>query len=358
MFGTPRHLSWRARIEQQELIGPRMVVGSPIIDGEKPIWPGSIPFAENGDAKVLVARLKSESWDFVKSYDLLTRKAFFALVLESKKQGIPIAGHVPIAVSPLEAAKAGLRSMEHLEGLREASMVGEPEYRKLVEQAMKTDVALSHSFQGIFEKLGPEKSKFSEQRSQKLFTDLGKTKMWQCPTLVTSRALSSLDDPAFLADDRLKYMSDSIRKQWDPANDFRLKDRTEEDWNYWKRDYRAKLGFVRKLKDSGNRILAGTDSLNPYCFPGFSLHDELALLVEAGLTPTEALETATVNPARFFEEDHKWGTIAKGKRADAVLLDKNPLENIRNTTQIRMVIQSGRVFPRSELDQILESNIR
>jgi imidazolonepropionase-like amidohydrolase len=107
------------------------------------------------------------------------------------------------------------------------------------------------------------------------------------------------------------------------------------------------------MSRAGVPLLAGTDTGNPYCFPGFSLHDELVLLVKAGLTPTESLRAATLNPAKFFGLDQKLGTIEQGKLADLVLLEANPLEDIRNTQRIDAVIMNGRFYDRKALDKML-----
>jgi imidazolonepropionase-like amidohydrolase len=107
------------------------------------------------------------------------------------------------------------------------------------------------------------------------------------------------------------------------------------------------------MQKAGVPILAGTDTGNPFCFPGFSLHDELALLVIAGLTPAEALRSATLNPAKFFGLDQTLGTIEQGKIADLVLLDANPLVDIRNTQRINAVVSNGRLFDRKALDKML-----
>ena len=107
------------------------------------------------------------------------------------------------------------------------------------------------------------------------------------------------------------------------------------------------------MHKAGVEFIAGTDVLNPYCFPGFSLHDELAILVEAGLSPIEALQTATLNPARFLGVEKDIGTVANGKIADLVLLDANPLDDIRNTTKINSVVVSGRLLDKTALDQRL-----
>ena len=108
------------------------------------------------------------------------------------------------------------------------------------------------------------------------------------------------------------------------------------------------------MQEAGVKILAGTDTPNPYCYPGFSLHDELAFMVQAGLTPLEALQTATINPARFFGITNRYGTVEKGKAADLLLLNANPLEDIANTKQIDVVIAAGHVYDSSARQQLLQ----
>jgi imidazolonepropionase-like amidohydrolase len=120
------------------------------------------------------------------------------------------------------------------------------------------------------------------------------------------------------------------------------------------RSFKRILKLWARCKKAGVGILAGTDTLNPYCFPGFSLHDELGFLVQAGLTPMEALQAATVNPARFLGKEKEMGTVEVGKIADLVLLDANPLVEIRNTTKIAAVVFEGKLFSRTSLDAMLQ----
>ncbi len=356
MFGSPLQQAWRERTSSGNLIGPQIVLASPIVDGAKPIWPGSIALADPKDAAATVARLKSEKWDFIKTYSLLTHDAYVALAKEAKKQGMEFEGHVPYAVSLREAAKLGHRSNEHLGGFLLEINSKEAELRAKLATAMES----ANPMQEVERVFGGGSAALNEPIDQvklkKLARDLAKSGMWECPTLVVLRSISFLDQESFRKDERLKYMPDFIRNMWNPANDFRFKNRSARDWEIQRDLYRLKLQLVKPLMDAGNRFLAGTDCLNPYCFPGFSLHDELALMVEAGLTPTQALATATINPARFLHQERQWGTIAKGKRADAVLLEKNPLIDIHNTTSIVATIQDGRLFSREELDAILRAN--
>ncbi len=355
MWGMPVHRQWRAKAAKGEYVGPRVATAGPIVDGPEPLWPGSTSFTDPEKAAMFVLNHRADEWDFMKVYSFMRRGAYFALAQEAKVQDVPFAGHVPGAVSVLEAAKAGQKSNEHLGGLLldlrpdaaetraklDAALAGEQpmaEYRKVMNAVVATP----------FE---PDPKKVEEYARA-----LARTKMWQCPTLTVLRSMSSLDVAAFVKDPRLKYVPKSMRDGWDPANDFRLKARTTEDWEKSRADYRRKTALVLPLYKAGNKFLAGTDCLNPYCFPGFSLHDELALLVEAGLTPTQALECATLNPARFFGTTKTMGLVKKGLVADCVLLSRDPLVDIRNTTSIVAVVQGGRVFDRAELDGILKAN--
>ena len=120
-----------------------------------------------------------------------------------------------------------------------------------------------------------------------------------------------------------------------------------------KKVFQKELAIVGAMRKAGVPILAGTDTGNPFCFPGFSLHEELALLVIAGLTPIEALRSATLNPAKFLGRDKTLGTIESGKIADLVLLDADPLADIRNTQKINAVISNGRLFDRKALNKML-----
>jgi imidazolonepropionase-like amidohydrolase len=167
------------------------------------------------------------------------------------------------------------------------------------------------------------------------------------------RMNARLNDAQFRNDDRLKYTPKDIRASWDPKSNYLFKDLTEEDWAASRRKFLEDLKLVGRMHRAGVSILAGTDVMNPCCFPGFSLHDELALLVEAGLPPMAALQAATSHAARFMGQfDHR-GSIETGKVADLVLLDKDPLADIKNTRSIRAIVLNGKLMPRAALDAML-----
>ena len=357
MWGAPVHFEWRREIEEGKQPGPRMIISSTIVDGPNPIWPGSIAVANAAEARQAVINLKHDGYDFVKVYSLLPRQAYFAIADESKKQGLSFAGHVPFSVSAGEASDAGQKSIEHLTGILVACSTREEELRSgFVDayfnppsgQRLPSPARTRPLNQMMLETFSPEKAITLSARLKRNHT-------WQCPTLTVLRSGAFINDPNFRNDPRLKYMPTRLRTQWDPSSDFRFKERTAEDFDLSRLVYKKHIELVGVMHLAGVEFLAGTDVGNPYCFPGFSLHDELVLLVNAGLTPMEALQTATLNPARFLGKQKELGTVEKGKIADLVLLEGNPLEDIRNTQKINSVVLRGKLIPKGELEQMLAS---
>jgi imidazolonepropionase-like amidohydrolase len=191
-----------------------------------------------------------------------------------------------------------------------------------------------------------------DDRCRTLLETLARNRTWQVPTLVLNRGLAYLNDPAFEADPRLEYMPPAWRDSWLPENDPYLLS-TEEGYQLRRQHHARKLEITGLAAQAGVGIMAGSDTPNAFVFPGFALHDELALLVEAGLTPLQALQAATLNPARYLEATDSLGTIEAGKVADLVLLDANPLEDISNTRRISAVVLNGRYLDRRALDELL-----
>jgi imidazolonepropionase-like amidohydrolase len=318
MFGNPDLLRWRQDIAKGSLVGPRMIVASPIIDGPQPVWPGSIVVSNEDEGRKAVIKVKKEGADFVKVYSRLPRDAYFAIADEAKKQGLTFAGHVPFSVSSAEASDAGQKSIEHLTGIR----------MRLSDKELET---------------------YNDRKAAELFARFVKNETWQCPTLTVLRSSAYLGDENFRRDQRLKFIPPPMKERWS----MRIANRNEENFANAKRVFQKELEIVGAMRKAGVQLLAGTDTGNPFCFPGFSLHEELALLVIAGLTPVEALRSATLNPAKFLGLDKTLGTIEQGKIADLVLLDADPLEDVRNTQRINAVISNGQLFDRKALDKML-----
>jgi hypothetical protein len=351
MWGLPVNLKWRKGLAAGTLRGPRLALAGPIVDGPKPIWLGSTAAGTEAEGRQAVRKTKEGGYDFVKVYDLLPRGVYFAIADEAKKQGLPFAGHVPGAVSAAEASDAGQKSMEHLDGILLACSSQEGELRKRLSEARK-DAA--NPDRALLRRLnGQLMDTYDAKKAAALFAKLKANGTWQVPTLTVLRSFAYLGDDHHTNDKRLRFMPPAVRALWDPKNDFRFKNVTKEDFAQRKKLFERSLELVGALRRAGVGILAGTDVLNPYCFPGFSLHDELEWLVKAGLSPMEAMQSATRNPALYLDRLKDLGTVGRGKIADLVLLEADPLKDIKNTRKIAAVVAGGKLLPKEALQKML-----
>ena len=297
------------------------------------------------EARQAVRRVKSEGADFVKVYNLLSRESFFAIVAEAKAQGLPIAGHVPYTIGAGEASDAGQHSIEHMDGILWASSAQEDHIRSQIGGLRP----IPGSVPGALAPVSPAllRDSFSMEKLSALAERLKSNQTVVVPTLslYRNRFEHRGERSVVSGPDRLQYVPAAYIQLWER----RRGPTTEEEARL---QFEQCLMVVRELQRARVTVLAGTDVGTSYQLPGFSLHDELSLLVKAGLSEMEALEAATRNSARAFHLMDQ-GTIEPGMRADLVLLDSNPLENIDNTRKIRTVVTAGRVFERNELDMML-----
>jgi len=341
MFGPIQPIqTWRKQMDSGDLLGPRIVAAGKIVDGPKPIWPGSIAVSNAAEGRKAVDTLQKEGSDFVKVYSLLPRDAYFAIADEAKKRGMVFAGHVPNAVTAMEASDAGQKSFEHLYSVLQGCSNREAELIKATNLSRK-------------ERVDALLTSFDAEKAHDLFQRFKKNGTWQCPTMTVLNAMAHLDDPKFRQDPRKAYLSPFVTATWDPAKDFRLKALKPEDFAAMRKRFEMELELVSMMAKAGVKFLAGTDMPNPYCFPGFSLHDELAFFVKCGMKPLQALQTATINPARFLGLEKTLGSIERGKAADLVLLNANPIADIKNTTKIAGVFTRGHYLDRAALNRML-----
>lgn len=336
----------RKEILEGKIIGPRIGATTQRILGGTTSQP-SITVESAEQARELVRTYKREGVDYMKVYNWLSREAYLAVADEAKKEHMPVAGHVPFALSAWEVSDLGQVSIEHNRDIFFSCSTEESKCRQEVR-------SLSPAEQ-IPARLQPIELKamktYDENKATELFKRFIKNGTWVCPTLVVYTRLPIKDDE-MKADNRLGYIPASFRQQW---NDLMKQRRgrvilTDEEGQIF---FQKHIAIVGAMHRAGVGILAGSDMMNPFLYPGFSLHDELALMVQAGISPLEALQTTTINPAKFLHKEKEFGTVEKGKYADLVLLDANPLANISNASKINTVIANGRVFLRSDLDKLL-----
>jgi len=309
-------LKLRAEIASGEIFAPRLVASGPALDDLPPQYPLPVKLRVKtaDDGRKAVIMLKANGVDFIKVHNFTTREAFFAIADECKRQDLTFVGHVPLTVSIQEGTEAGMKSIEHLSEFR------------IVDEC--SDATKCQSLIALFKKYGT----------------------WQTPTLVELRSVAQ-EAPA--DERRAQYVPAKVKVFWNMTTGM-IQNMTAEQKAHVKEQYKRAGPLVAEFQRQGIGILAGTDSpVVPNVVSGFSLHDELALMVEAGLTPLEALQTATLNPARFLGKLDDLGTIEKGKLADLVILDANPLEDIHNTTKINAVIAQGKLLDRTDLDRLM-----
>jgi len=333
-MGSPPEdiLRLRGEVDSGAILGPRMLVAGPLVNGPLPPALARLPMlrsvASPVEAREAVRSLKAQGVDFIKVADSLPRNSYLALAAEARRLRIPFAGHIPPAVSAQETAEAGQASVEHLGGMHHGVLIAcssrERELRAKVQAVFRAQV------NAAFEGQEPDESplfraaltrplldSYSDKKAAALFQRFAKERMWQTPTLV------------------------SLRRRWNREG------LTEEDAGYRKKVIEKQVQIVGAMHRARVRILPGTDA--PVDATNASLHDELGLLVEAGLTPMEALQSATRDAAEFLGKLDTLGTVEPGKFADLVLLDGDPVGDIGNTRRIAAVVVRGRLLTKAEL---------
>ncbi len=330
-------LAARHDIATGALVGPRMVVAGPMLDGPKTQFPASIAIATPEDGRRAVDMLKSRGVDFIKIQSYVPREAYFAIADECKKQNITFVGHVPDAIRASEASNAGQKSFEHLIGIFEASSTVEDELLKGPK--------------------GPGRflDTYDPAREAAVIQLLAKNHTWQCPTLYWERGQWLVDVIDVTKDPDAKYAPVFWReKSWPKFTAGIIKDLDTDPLPVRQKFVEHELDIVKKLQQANVPFLAGTDTpAGVDVLPGFSLHLELQRFVAAGFTTMQALQTATINPAKFLDKLNDFGTVEKGKIADLVLLNANPLDDITNTLKISAVFSNGRYYSRARLDHML-----
>ena len=350
----------RQAIASGQKLGPKTVAAGPIVDGpnswSNPAFTISVNTAD--EARSAVRLLKEQGADFIKVYDGLSKDAYYAIAAETKKLGMPFGGHLPAPISVREASNAGQRTLEHGLFLAGGSTAEDEYIKHRVDQSAFQEAIATKNFSLIPAKIAKDNTAmldaFSQQRADETYRLLAKNGTFITPTLVAGRGLTFIDDLSKKDDPRMRYVSAAELNWWKPENGMLTKYRTPEYIAMRKREYAKSLEELPRAVALGVPILAGTDVTIPYTYPGFSLHDELQIFVGAGLTPMQALETGTTNPARLLGLSKTWGAVEDGYTANLVVLDADPLADIANTTKIDSVVVNGKRLDRAQLNQLLD----
>jgi len=339
---VPVLMQWRKEIATNQIIGPRMVISGPMLDGYLPDgklrFPSSVPVTTTESAVAAVDSLKNQGVDFIKVQSVISRDAYLAAASEAHKQGLPIVGHVPDKVRLKEVVEAGQKSIEHLMGIFEGCSTEED---KFIQGQGNLKLLLTTQ---------------DQPRCDVLIKLLVQNQTWQVPTLAWQRGGTFLDQRDLKHQPLDKYVPAYWRDvTWKRFSDQMMPDLLRDPLSLRREYFADNLKMVGAMHHAGVPYMAGTDAApGVYIMPGFSLHDELANLVEAGFTPMEALQAATSNPAKFLGIESSLGSIEPGKIADLVLLRADPLVDIQNTQKISAVIANGRTFDRESLDNLLK----
>lgn len=348
-------LPLRAEIAKGQRIGPRIFLAGPYLDGAPPAFEPSLVVTSQVQASEDVRALIDRGVDFLKVQSHLSRDSYMAIAGVARREHISFAGHVPDGVTAWEAADAGQKSIEHLTNvLRGCSS---EEARLLSEQSRvpPREATAAESKERQLRWQGLVLRSFSKARESQLIARFVARGTWQTPTLLLleTNAYPTAGSPA--PDSRARYVPRKILEGWKRGHAGARGVLGAQASRLNAELFEKSMQVVADMQKGGVKLLAGTDTTAPSVFPGSSLGEELALLVKAGLTPAEALAAATRNPAEFLGQLESQGTIETGKFADLVLLDRDPLADIRNTGRIRAVVLHGKLLDRAALDGMLQS---
>ena len=321
---------WKTETNQGTQPGPRIYRAGPILNG-KVFNEFQVLVADAAESRGAVRVLKNAKVDFVKVHAAISRDAYFGVQSECRRLGLPYVGHMPRAITPEEASDAGQLTLEH---------VGAFADRFASEGVEPNNVAA-------------RLERFRKGEALALFARFERNHTWFTPTLVVSKLAIHLGDHQ--PDWRDRYVSASCKKI---TAELLMRPTyksffSPEAIKRQEREFEQLPPLVDLMHKAGVGLLAGTDCAASIIYPGFTLHDELELLVTSGLTPMESLLTATANPARILGQSDL-GIIKAGNRADLLLLDANPMIDIRNTRKIQAVISRGKLLERPDLAKLLE----
>lgn len=337
----PQMLEWQEAIESGELLGPRIVALSSF--QINPPWEYLV---SEDEARSVVRALAEMGVPNLKIYDRLAPDALVWIADEASRLGLGVWGHVPLRMTARDASRAGLRSIEHARDFLFDCFPGTAEFRA---NATSSTAPVDFMRRMVDE--------HDEDECAAVFAELVFNGTWYVPTHVTRRRDAFAGDPQFRDDPRARFILPDIQADFVQHLDRIVEADAVANGATFRDFYYKGLAITGAAHRAGVSILVGSDAPDSFVFPGSAVHDEMGELVAAGLSPTETLRAATWNGAVFLGVTETYGSVEPGKRADLVILDANPLDDIENTRRIKAVLFGGRYFDREALDQLLEQAV-
>ncbi|MBI6116735.1 amidohydrolase family protein [Salegentibacter maritimus] len=343
---SPSVLKWRKQIEDGELEGPNIFTAGPKLEGKNSIWPGDLEIENEKELTIALDSLDKLQVDFVKITDnALTPDLFLKSLKKATQRGYKTSGHIPFSLSINEVSMAGLSSIEHMSYMLKAGSARELE---VIEKYKNNEIDYATANTIINES-------FDEITAVTKYRQLAENGTAIVPTLIGNKIISYWDKDQHVDDPELQYIGPGIIETYQWRVD-RVINASAEAIEARHKRYQKLIGLIPLIKESGMPIIAGTDAgfLNSYIYPGFALHDELEIFQEAGLTALEALQTSVVNGPKYFGVSDKYGSVTEGKIADLLILNSNPIEDIKATKDINRLIKKNKVYNKTDLENMLQ----
>jgi imidazolonepropionase-like amidohydrolase len=327
---TDSGLALRNELNLGSILGPRMFVAGAMIDGAPPTYPDASGVATADEARRAVDLRAVAGVDYLKIYTKITPALLTPLLDEAGKLRLPVAAHLG-KTDALTAARAGVVSIEHMAGVVQAA-TGDPMY-----------ISAHNAFLGGWTAEEKGWAALDSSAVARTARALAEARVTLVPTLVVHDMLSRLDNPILLSRPGMEDVPENAESVRSVPSLLRRTGWNASDFAAFRRSRRRQNQFVREFRRAGGAIAAGSDAANQLLIPGYSLHEEMAFLVQAGLTPLETITAATRRGAQLLGAD-SLGMLAAGKVADLVVLNDNPTRNIAATRNIALVIIRGRVI--------------
>lgn len=339
---SPAVFQWREQVKKGELDGPTIFTSGPKLDGTVPAWPGSIKVPTIDDIAPALDSLQKIEADYVKIYDgSLSKEVFYGIIKEAEARGLRTTGHMPMSAYFTEAVDEGLDGTEHM--------------YYVVKACSPLEDSLTQLDMG-YGMMGRIIDTYDTALANEVFDKMKSENVFITPTLYIVTTLANIPDVDHSKDTLLAYIGPGIQQTYKGRVESAKRARAKGN-NMRSKMEQKSMEMILPMYKAGIEMLAGSDCgpYNSFVYPGESLHGELKQLTEAGLTPAQALETSFINGPEFFGLGEYYGSIEKGKVADIIILDEDPLKDITNASKIFQIIKAGKIYDRAKIEEMLLS---